>query len=363
MINSLSAKERVNLSLFHKDTDRVPIAFGLGFTPEARNTFEKYLQNKGMSFETFKNKFSDIIGIGPDYIGPESEIFSDGSSKDIWGIIRKPQDYCAGIYDEISFYPLANISDIKDVEKYPWPKAEYYDFENFYEKLTKFNPKDYYMIQSGCGNILETATWMMGMEKIMIELIENPELVMKVFEHITDFFVDFHQRLLNAGRGKVDIIITADDIGSQRGLLISKEMFSKYIKPFHTKLNKTIKEFGAKVMFHSDGGIMEIIPELIDMGIDILEALQFDADGMDPELMKERYGDVLCFHGGVSVQKVLPFGNERDVEEHVKYLIDSLYKNGGYILAPCHSIQVGTPPENVMRMFEVASTYKSNIGG
>lgn len=352
------AKERVSLSMSHKDTDRVPI-FGLRFTPEVQKTFEQYLQNKGMSFETIKNKFNDIIGIGPDYIGPKSEMFADGSSKDIWGIIRKRQDYGVGIYDEISFYPLADVDNLKDVEKYPWPKAEYYDFDKFYDKLIKFNLNDYYAVRSGAGNIFETATWMMGMEKIMIELIENPKLVCKVLEHITDFFIDYNKRLLSTARGKVDIIVTADDLGSQRGLLISKEMFSKYIKPFHAKLNKAIKEFGVKVMFHSDGSIMEIIPELIDMGIDVLEALQFDADGMDPKLMKEKYGDVLCFHGGVSVQKVLPFGNERDVEEHVKYLIDSLYKNGGYILAPCHAIQVDTPPENIMRMFKVALIYKS----
>lgn len=355
----LTAKERTKLALLHKDTDRVPIAFGFGFTVEAQKTFEEYLKNKDITFETVEKIFNDIILIYPDYIGPELEKFSDASSKDIWGIVRKPQSYETGTYDEISFYPLADISDISELEHYPWPKADWYNFEKFYEKLKSLNSDDYYAVRSGAGNIFETATWMIGMEKIMVNLIENPEFVLMVMRHITDFFIDYNSRLLNSAKDKVDIIFTADDLGSQKGLLISKDMFCKYIKPFHMRLNKTIKEFGVKVMFHSDGSIMEIIPELIDMGIDILEALQFDAGGMDPRVMKQNYGDVLCFHGGVSVQKVLPFGTEKDVEEHIKYLIDSLYVNGGYILAPAHAIQPGTPSENIMRMFKIASIYKS----
>ena len=100
---------------------------------------------------------------------------------------------------------------------------------------------------------------------------------------------------------------------------------------------------------------MEAVPGLIDMGIDILQALQFDAKGMDPSALKEDYGDVLCFEGGVSVQHTLPFGTPQDVRAEVEHLIRVLGKSGGYILGPSHAIQAGTPPENIVAMFDTAA--------
>ena len=114
-------------------------------------------------------------------------------------------------------------------------------------------------------------------------------------------------------------------------------------------------EYGVKIMYHSDGAVMDAVPGLIDMGIDILEALQFDARGMDPSLLKERYGDRLCFHGGVSVQHTLPYGSADDVREEVSGLIRALGKNGGYIVAPAHAIQAGTPPENIAAFLSAAT--------
>ena len=115
-----------------------------------------------------------------------------------------------------------------------------------------------------------------------------------------------------------------------------------------------LHKFGVKVMYHTDGAVMDAIPGLMDMGIDILEALQFDAAGMDPVLMKNNWGENLCFHGGVSVQSTLPFGTPEEVHKEVKERIDILGRDGGYILAPSHAIQGGTPPENILTFFESA---------
>jgi uroporphyrinogen decarboxylase len=159
---------------------------------------------------------------------------------------------------------------------------------------------------------------------------------------------------LEAARGRLDMIFTADDIGQQNGLLLSLSMWERYIKPHHVRLNRLIHEYGAKVIYHSDGAVMDAVPGLIDMGIDVLQALQFDALGMDPERLKTDYGKTLCFEGGVSVQHTLPFGNEEDVRREVQHLIRTLGRGGGYILGPSHVIQAGTPPPNVYALFETA---------
>jgi uroporphyrinogen decarboxylase len=111
------------------------------------------------------------------------------------------------------------------------------------------------------------------------------------------------------------------------------------------------------VIYHSDGAVQKAVPGLLDMGIDVLQALQFSADGMDPLMMKAQYGKRLCFEGGVSVQTTLPFGTCEDVHTEAERLIKVLGKSGGYILGPSHAIQAGTPPENVMAMFDTALSY------
>ena len=134
-------------------------------------------------------------------------------------------------------------------------------------------------------------------------------------------------------------------------------MWEQFLKPHHVRLNKAIHEFGVKVVYHSDGAVMDAAPGLIDMGVDVLQALQFDAAGMDPAELKRRHGHELCFEGGVSVQNTLPFGTVEDVRREVEQLISVLGKDGGYILGPSHAIQAGTPPGNIFAMFDTAQHY------
>jgi uroporphyrinogen decarboxylase len=146
----------------------------------------------------------------------------------------------------------------------------------------------------------------------------------------------------------------ADDIGGQNGLLVAPSTWERFIKPFHLSLNRVIHEFGVRLIYYSDGAVMEAVPGLIEMGIDVLQALQFSARGMDAIELKAQYGERLCFEGGVSVQTTLPFGDVAQVVAETRQLIRVLGRGGGYILGPSHAIQAGTPPENVYAMFETA---------
>jgi uroporphyrinogen decarboxylase len=134
-------------------------------------------------------------------------------------------------------------------------------------------------------------------------------------------------------------------------------MWEESLKPHHIRLNKAIHEFGTRVIYHSDGSVMAAVEGLIDMGVDVLQALQFSAEGMDPVELKRKTGDRLCYEGGISVQTTLPFGTAEDVRREVEQLITVLGKNGGYILGPSHAIQAGTPPENIVAMFDMASSF------
>ena len=134
---------------------------------------------------------------------------------------------------------------------------------------------------------------------------------------------------------------------------MSPEMWEEQLKPFHTKLNRAIHNLGAKVIYHSCGSVMRLVPGFIDMGVDILNPLQFTAKNMDPATMKELHGERVAFQGGVSVQKTL-LGSQEGVRKEVEELVSVLGKGGGYILGPSHIIQLGTPPENILTMFDTA---------
>ena len=349
--NTLTHRERVRLSLEHKDTDRIPIAMVCsGINQPTRGEFEEYLRkNRGITVKQFLRPILDIKMVYPPYIGPPLK-----ENTDFWGVRRKLVSFGAGAYNEIDYYPMAEIKDIKELEEYPWPKAEWFDYTNLPEQIKRVNEEEEFCLMSGWGNIFETSWFMRGFEQAFIDMIESPEILHFIMEKVMDFHMEHTRRILEAGMGEIDLIFTADDIGSQQGLLMSLGMWEKYIKPYHVKLNDMIHDYDTKVIYHTDGAVMDAVSGLIDMGIDILQALQFDASGMDPKALKNAYGDRLGFEGGVSVQKTLPFGTSDDVRQETQALMSILGKGGGYILGPSHVIQAGTPVENILAMFETA---------
>jgi uroporphyrinogen decarboxylase len=350
----LSSRERVRLALDHKETDRVPIAMVCsGINEPARSLFEDYLRReRDTSLQAYLDSILDISSVGPEYAGPRLP-----PGEDIWGVVRKPVSFGIGTYDEISHYPLADAEDPKDIEKYAFPTAEIFDYSVLPERTKALQQDREHCLMISNANIFETAWFMRGFEQMFLDMTMKPELVHTLMRRVTDFYIEHFTRTLASAKGTVDLAFTADDIGGQTGLLMSFAMWEQFIKPYHLEVNSVIHEFDARVIYHTDGAVMTAVPGLIDMGIDVLQALQFDAEGMDPVELKTRYGSRLCFEGGVSVQRTLPFGTAEEVRHEVQRLISVLGKDGGYILGPSHFIQAGTPPENILAMFETAVHY------
>ena len=350
----LSSRERVRLALEHRPTDRVPIAMVCaGINPPAYHELEQYLgHSRGISVGEYLDPLIDVVGVGPDYVGPALP-----RDQDIWGVRRAPVSYGAGSYDEIAVYPLAGAESPGDMDRHAWPTTAMFDYSVLPEQIAAVQAKGERCIMVANGNILETSWYMRGFERMLTDFAENPELAWAIMDRVTDFYVEHFSRMLSAAKDSIDLVFTADDIGSQRGLIMSLPMWERMVKPHHARLNATIHEFGAKVIYHSDGAVMEAVEGLIDMGIDILQALQFSADGMDAMVLKSAHGDRLCFEGGVSVQTTLPFGTADDVRREVEGLITVLGREGGYILGPSHAIQAGTPAENIVALFDTAAGF------
>jgi uroporphyrinogen decarboxylase len=299
----------------------------------------------GVDWARLRKETDDIMHLVPNYTGPELP-----ENTDIWGIRRKSVAYGDGSYDEIEHYPLAGITNIEQIDGYSWPHPDWYDYASSAHKLESAGK--FRAVKLTGGNPFEIYCWMTGLEEAMVNLILSPKLVRCALGHITGFFEARLHRTLKDFGGLVDIVFFADDLGSQQGLLLSRECYRKVIQPFHRRLTATVKELAphAKCMMHSDGAVFDILPDLIDAGVEILEAVQVDAKGMIPERLKSAFGNKLSFHGGISVQELLPHGNTGEVRKECLRLINVFGEGGGYIAAPTHAVQAGTPPENVMAM-------------
>jgi uroporphyrinogen decarboxylase len=352
MTMRMTARERVCVALAHQQPDRVPFSWGFGPTPEMTVTLEQYLVTQQVDWTNLRNVTDDILTVSPRYIGKELPV-----QMDIWGIQRRVMDYGTGHYDEIAAYPLAELSDTKDIEHYSWPDPSQYDYDAFRHDILVADPggcKAHKLNIDVCGNPMEIYSWLTGLENALINMISRPMLVHAAMEAITSFFEAKLRRTLPGCDDLIDILYFADDLGGQTGLLISRGLYQALVQPYHARLIRLAKQLAphARVMLHSDGAVFDILPDLIQTGVEVMEAVQTDAAGMSPERLKQTYGSLLCFLGGISVQSLLPHGTEKTVFDETRRLVQVFGQGGGYIAAPTHAIQVMTPPQNVVAMLK-----------
>jgi len=356
--DSVSPKELVKMALEHKETPRTPYSLGFGVNLPVRLQLMEYLGHSGLTqTDAFLLGFDDIRRVGPPYIGPpgRNRVMPDGRIVDVWGVIREPVTYAEdGVYNEICHYPLAGVTNTAGLEAYDWPNPDWFDYSAIPDIIREANPDGRYAVMMGNGNIFETAWYMRGFEQALLDLMLEPELMDAIFSRVAAFYETYFDRALAAARGAIDLAFTADDIAGQNGMLFSPELWKAHIKPWHKKLNKLLHGHGVKILYHTDGAAHSVMEDLIDMGIDCWEAFQLDARGMDAGALKDAAAGRLAFHGGISVQQLLPFASADEVGAEVSALILRLGKGGGYIAAPSHAVQAGTPPENVVAMLKAA---------
>jgi len=161
----------------------------------------------------------------------------------------------------------------------------------------------------------------------------------------------------------VDVVLVGDDLATQRGPLLSLEMYRKYVKPRQKRLYEAIKKHTRAFLFyHSCGAVTPFLEDLVEIGVDILNPVQVNASGMDPGWLKKHFGDVLSFWGGIDTQQILPYGTPDAVREEVRRRVDELAPGGGYVLCTVHHIQSDVPAENIVAMYEEAIRYGSQRG-
>lgn len=347
--------ERFNNSIRRKSFDRIPVSISVA--PEMMEELKKHL---GQDRDTILYKVFDIDRrhAGPEYTGPKPSEYEDGTYDNIFGVRMKDVSYGHGKYSEAVAFPLSDATSVTEVERYPWPSAEWYDYSSILEPLKAYPDYSFTIGYLALGWF----SWeMRGMSQFLEDLIINPEIAEAVIEKISGYGFEYFRRIIETGREYIGKNFTcihlADDWATQESLLISPQLYRSFFKKHYRRIIDMAHSAGLLVEFHCCGSAVGLIPELIDTGIDILNPVQTSARGMVPHELKEKFGEHIAFSGGIDVQTVLPFGTPGRVGEEVKYLLDTMGKNGGYILEPSHAIQPDTPPENVVAMYKAVYDY------
>lgn len=345
----MTSKERVRTSVAHKLPDKVPANFEC----------VSFVMNKLLNHYRFNDpelilkKFDiDFRYVEPQYTGPKLHEYREGNDKikeSFWGF-KSRCHWTGREYNEITCYhPLDGMSTVKELNTFPWPSPDWFDYESIKRKCDKY--KDNAII-IGHEGPFQIACDLISMEKLFMDMVVNPEFAHGIFDRMVAFELEFYERIFMAANGGIDILRPHDDYGTQLNLFFSVDMWKDYFMENTKKLVSLAHKYGSFYMQHSCGAVRLIIPEFIKCGIDILEPIQ-KVNGMEPEALKRDFGDMLAFHGGIDTQGLLPFGTPEEVKAETRYYIDTLGAGGGYILMASQGFEGDVPIENIEAMYSI----------
>jgi uroporphyrinogen decarboxylase len=348
----MTSRERFEAALARRPADRIPIDFWA-----SRGAIRSLTRAFGLSYEDFLDRYDvDLRYIpGPRYIGPP---LAPGC--DLWGVrrttVRLDLPHGTEEYEELLEPPLAAAETPADLDAHSWPSPDDFDYSGIADQCDAVHASGRVAVFMGdrMNRVaqLKPAMYLRGVETIFLDLALNPDLAAALIGRVRSFFLGYLERILQAARGKLDVVLTGDDFGAQNGLLLSPETWREFLAPgFHAYM-ALAHAHGARTMHHTCGAVAELIPDLIAGGLDILQSLQPDAAGMDFPRLVRTFGDRLAFQGGISVQQTLPRGSPADVRAAVRQVADTVRGRGGYIFCTAHNLQADTPPENIRALMD-----------
>ena len=342
----MTSRERVLLAINHKKTDRTPADYGAH-----HDVTDRLIERLGIADreELLRALHVDMRRIHFSYGQPDSEPDADGYVRTMWGARRRARDPGDGRPNSLS--PFDENTTVDDVHAHQWPDPDVLDYSVVRAQCEKYYG-EYATFGAPWSPFFHEVGWLIGQENFFIWMTTKPDVVKAIIEHLVDYEVKATRRFLEAADGMIDITYFGNDFGTQRGLFISPEMWQEFIRVPLKCYFDVSHEYSCNVMKHSCGAVRDIIPFLIEDGVDILDPIQVAAAGMAlPDLVRD-FGDGFCFHGGVDTQRTLPFGSVTDVRAEVRSYIDLTRHRGGYILCGSQEFIEDIPLENILAMYD-----------
>jgi uroporphyrinogen decarboxylase len=358
----MTSRQRVLNTFAHEKTDRVPINYMANKEIDMRLKAH-FGVTPGGKLDLVDHLHVDFRGMGAPYTGPRLH-FGDPeknvSAEPQWGQRTRWVKHAYGGYEENVEFPLLD-ADEETVANYPMPNPDHYDYEKALEWCkAERQGRNRAIFAGGAGlaDVINVNGRLRGMEQALVDLyIDDPAGRLLTNRRLA-IELQITERLLARCKGYIDFLWIGEDLGTQRGPMISLELYRKEIKPRHKPFVDLAKSHGLPVMLHCCGASSYAFEDFIALGIDAVDTLQPEAAGMAPEIIKKAFGGRLAFHGGVSTAGALAFGNVEETIAEVRHTLDVYTPGGGYMFSPAHMIQDNSPTENVVAMYREAFEYR-----
>jgi len=415
----MTGRERVLCAISHREPDKVPVDLGAmrstGITAVAYGNLKRYLGISAGSTDVYDvvqqlaqpedpilDYFeADVIDLGRAFLTTDEDwkdfTLPDGSAAKIpayagfepdgsggW-LVRSADRTIIGLMPQGAFYlsqthfPLLEWDgqDLAVLDRLPelmarvtWaalPTAPWHkpltrehlsDIRRQAKRLSETT--DFAVMAGFGGNLLEWGQFLCRNDQFLMGLAESPRKAEALIDRLTEMHLENLEKLLDAVEGYVQIIQMGDDLGTQLAPQISPQMYRRFFKPRHKRIYERVrKRSGIHVFLHSCGAIAPLLPDLIEIGVEIINPVQTSARGMEPEKLKREFGKDLTFWGGgCDTQRVLPYGTEREIDEHVRRRFEILAPGGGFVFSQVHNILPNVPPRNIVAMIEAAKTFR-----
>ena len=348
MKDRMTPRERWLAVLRGEKPDRIPMDYRA--TGEATQRLLKHMGTASLSQAFERLHIDPIVDVGPKYVGPPIP-----PDKDVFGIGYENTDYGTGRYRNAVRHPLAQYKSVAEIEaNYQWPNRDWWDYSGIPEQV---RGKEELVIRGGGSEPYATYKWLRGVEQGYLDLIDNPEMVHYCLDKLYGLCYENTRRTYEMAPGKIIWTWVAEDVGSQEGLIVSLKHIEEFFLPHMKRMIDLVHQGGGYVFHHSDGSPRKNIPNMIRIGIDVLDPVQWRCKGMEREGLARDFGDRLVFHGAMDNQFTMVRGSVADVRREAQENIRILGARGNYILGPCHNIQVVSPPENIVAMYEAGYEY------
>lgn len=354
----MNARERLLTVVNRQVPDRIPKDLSWGLCPALEEEFRR--RTGHTDYCDYFGLDTRLLDFGPTRLNRDFSNYYQGRDQENgftineWGV-GSGRSKDESLHFEHIISPLKNGMTEKEAMEFPLPDfLEPYRYEHFGETVRQYHEKGLAVCGSLTQTIFEKAWAIRGFEETMMDMVAESEAISILFDRILELRLGQMRLMVEAG---IDVLMLGDDVGMQTGLLIGADTWREFLKP---RMARIIGEAvalrpGLPIFYHSCGNVTQIIPELIEIGVTVLNPVQPEC--MDIAFIKETYGDRLAFWGGVSAQTNIAFGTPAQVKEEVKHCIETLGKNGGYLIGPNHMVEPEVTWENLMAFLEAVEQY------
>ncbi len=355
MRRPMTSKERVLTALARQEPDRVPINYSAN--PGIDQRLKAALGLEAHDWQGLYDRLGvDFRGVGAPYTGPRLHAEKPARVVDpLWGWVTRYVEHDSGSYWDYCDFPLST-ADEDTVARWPLPSPDDFDYTAVRPACQSHGAYAVHVGGAGLGCIMNTAGFLRGMEQVFVDLATDDPAGLLLVDRMLAVQLEKTRREIEAAQGAVDFVWMGEDLGTQRGPLISMETFQRHIKPRHRPFFELARAYDLPVVLHTCGSSSWTYDDYIELGLTAADTLQPEAFQMSPEYLKDRFGDRLAFHGCISTAGAVAYGTVDDVVADCRRTLAIMMPGGGYCFAPTHSLQDNSPTENVLAMYDIART-------